>query len=264
MSSSNIPAGAVIIDDSTPESVWAQGSRGLELSERPNAGGFGYGASAMPYPSSMRTMTMAEIKASIRDAEKYKSRISDMIRQHDWGCKDQGSTNYCWAFATVYCLELAILRANQTPVRLSPASVAAQIKGYRNVGGWGGDALKWLREHGAVPQQYWPERAIERRYATQGNQLAARKYRATDWIEVQPRNMMQAATMVLSGYPISAGFNWWGHQVAIVDALILDGELCWGVINSWGPTWGDKGYGVLRGRKAVFDDAVCPIAGVAQ
>ena len=159
----------------------------------------------------MPVLTKQEVIDRVRQTERYKSRVSDLVGYMQWPCKDQQSTNYCWANATVYALELALLKQGQRLPRLSPASVAAPIKGFRNQGGWGGDALKYLREHGAVPVDMWPANAIERRYQTPEAATAAADFKVTDWIEVEPKNILQAATLLLMGYPISAGFSWWGQ-----------------------------------------------------
>jgi hypothetical protein len=254
----------VIIDDSTAEAVWSTGPTGLDMSERPNIGGYGYGSLAQPFPRALRVLTKQEIIDISREQTKYKTRVSDFREWRAWAVKNQGQTNYCWANATVYALELQLLKQGQPVVPLSPASVAAPIKGYRNQGGWGADALKWLRTRGAVPVEYWPANAIDRRFATEANELRASKYRCTDWVEIAPRNMLQAATVILMGHPISAGFNWWGHQVTLLDVVIRDGEIGWRIANSWGPSWGDGGIGELHGSKAVFDDGVCPVAGSLQ
>jgi hypothetical protein len=251
----------VIIDDDTPEANWSAGARGLDMSERPNVGGYGYGGLAQPFPRALRVLTKQEIIDISRDQTKCKSRLSDLREWRAWAVKDQQQTNYCWANATVYALELQLLKQGQPVVPLSPASVAAPIKNYRNQGGWGADALKWLRTCGAVPVEHWPANAIDRRFATEANELRASKYRCTDWVEIAPRNMLQAATVILMGHPISAGFNWWGHQVTLLDVVIRDGEIGWRIANSWGPTWGDGGIGELHGSKAIFDDGVCPVAG---
>jgi len=250
----------VIIDDSTSEDRWA-GPSGLDMSERPNQGGYGYSGLAQPFPRALRVLSKSEVIALAKDQEKYKSRISDLREWRQWHVKNQGQTNYCWANATVYALELQLLKQNQPVPSLSAASVAAPIKGYRNQGGWGGDALKFLRTRGAVPVEFWPANAIDRRFDTEANQLRASKYRCTDWVEIQPQNMLQAATVILMGHPISAGFNWWGHQVTLMDVVIRDGEIGWRIANSWGPEWGQGGIGELHGRRAVFDDGVCPVAG---
>jgi hypothetical protein len=248
----------IIIDDSAPNDVVFAGQTGLDLSTRPSEP-YAYSGVASAYRA---TESLHDIKDLVRerDKNKAKSGLVQLANRFTWPHKNQQSTNFCWANATLYALEMAFLRQNTKPELLSSASVACPITGFDNVGGWGKNALNRLKTHGAVPERLWPNAAINRKYATPAAWEAAKKYRVKDWLEIASRDILSAAIAILSGYCVSAGFNWWRHQVALVDVTLMDGDLAWVIRNSW-PNWGENGYAILRGSRMVFDDAVCPVSG---
>lgn len=229
--------------------------RGLDLSERPNEDGFAYSGLAVPFDNSL-LIPRHEWQGKIEELEQSNSQISDLIRYEKMPTLNQGSTNYCWANAPVACMQIRRLQQNQPTVRLSPASVAAPIKRFRNVGGWGSDAIKYIQRSGIAPVDKWPANAIDRRFQTQATQQTALRYRVREWVECRPRNLDQAVSLLLRGIPLAGGFNWWRHEVTLCDAIWLDGEVAIRIWNSWGSRWGQNGFGILRGSKMLADDLI--------
>lgn len=260
--SSHLADDEIVINDDSPAELHDPNGNGtgLELGLR-GPRDYEYGAAASPFPPKL-LIPMSEMRARIEEQEALKTRLSDLIRYKKLPPKNQESTNYCWINAPTHCTEIIRLKQNQPMVILSPASAGAQIKGFRNVGGWGREGLLWIIEHGLTPVSLWPANAIDRRYLTPAATAAARDYRVTEWNELQPRNLQQLASMLLRGIPVAVGFNWWGHLVTAVDAVWLDGALAIRIRNSW-LNWGDYGFGILQGSKALPDDAVAPRATLA-
>jgi hypothetical protein len=204
------------------------------------------------------------IQALIKEREDRKLRHVDLAAQAGLECKDQQQTNYCWINAPTYCTEYVRVWQNELAVVLSPASAGAPIKNFRNEGGWGKEGLQWIVDHGLVPVDKWPANAIGRAYYTPENRELALNYRVTEWTELAPRNLRQCASVVLRGLPVAVGYNWWSHEVSMVDFVWLDGTY-WPVIrNSWGMRWGSAGgYSTLQGDRALPDDAVTPRVALA-
>ena len=168
---------------------------------------------------------------------------------------DQARTNFCWANAPIACCHYVRAASGKPHVPLSPASIAAPIKNYKNKGGWGSQALKYLINNGAVPQSLWPANEINRNLDNDTSRQARKDYRVTEWWELDEGNFDQLATCLFMGYPVAIGLNWWGHEVTAVQLLTKDGEYFTDIDNSWGG-WGDNGHGILTEQKSTADDQV--------
>lgn len=261
---STLNAGEIVIDDSNfhqflidPIIDGDQKSRGMIPREWGDAP-FGSLPFAAAFPADM-LIPEDEWDDRIAEMESSKTRLTDICDQVGLTVLDQDGTNYCWINAPTHCVEVIRAVANQQLVRLSPASCGGPIKNYRNVGGWGTEGLKYIVEHGLVPQSAWPANAISRQYDTAETRELRKQYRVTEWWDLRPRNMQQLMSCLLLRIPVAVGLNWWSHEVTYMDPVALGGGKYGARIdNSWGANWGTKGRSVLSGSKVLPDDAVAP------
>jgi len=224
--------------------------------------------SAAPYgdgfaaPFDIPLIPRSEWRDRIEDMERTNSRLTDLCDSAGLTVLNQQNTNYCWSNGPVHCVEILRLSQGQPLVRLSPASVAAPIKNYRNVGGWGEQSLGYIIEHGIVPQSMWPPNKIDRRLDTDQSRKEREKYKVKEWWDLQPRNFDQLMTCLLLRIPVSVAFGWWRHLIMSVDPVALDGGFGVRQRNSWGQNWGSNGTAVFRegyGRnRANPDEALAP------
>lgn len=186
------------------------------------------------------------------------ARVSDIC---DFKPLDQNGTNYCWANGVVNCMRVARRQAGLPFVDLSPASVAAPIKNYSNSGGWGQEALQYIRDNGVADVECWPPNAISRTYMNDKTKENYKRHQAREWFELEDRNFAQLASCLLQNVAVAVGYNWWSHEVMAVDLEEASpGVFTVLIWNSWG-NWGDansrgiKGFGYLSRSKATPDDA---------
>jgi len=192
----------------------------------------------------------------IAEKEKNKSRISDILDAAGVPSTDQNGTNYCWFFGVVGACQARRAVAGLPYVALSPACGAAQIKGFRNQGGWGADAVEWMVEHGVCSTDLWPQAAISRKYLTDEATAQAATFKLVEWDDVEEYDFDALMSELLQPDPIpcALGLDWWGHLIFACDGVKLGtGKYGVRIRNSWGADYGDNGYAVLEERKARGD-----------
>jgi hypothetical protein len=243
----------------------------------------------------------SEYAERIRDKVANKSQLSDRRNAGNAGqripSRDQNGKGYCWFHSGTSAQILLRAVMNEPYADLSAYAGACKIKGFRDEGGWGAQGVDFQAEKGIPTSQFWPQKSMDRandNAATWENALLHRVQEG--WIDAQAAqydrklSRQQVATLLLSGSPVVADYNWWGHSVCAAD--LVDGvssfnqgllrdengklltrhefDVQWGmngyeevgagfgvrIWNSWGDSWSESGMGVLTANKAWPDGAV--------
>ena len=222
----------------------------------------------MAPPAEIALIPRSEWSARIKEKENTKSRISDLLRRAGIPSTNQNGFGYCWAFSTTGCIQALRAFNNQPFIPLNGCSIAATIKQGRDEGGWCGLSCRFAMERGIAPMGtepgHWPE--LSRKYATLEpacRETMAKFKVAESWIDLtradydQVMTFDQVASCLLSNIPCAVDFNWWGHSVMACDLVeVSSNSFGIRIRNSWTDSWGDKGFSVLQGSKAIPDNAV--------
>lgn len=178
----------------------------------------------------------------------------DTIARPVQPCKDQDGLGYCWVYGTTNCAEVARITANLPYIALSPESIGGPLTNWRNQGGWGGDAV----------QQYLSTGACANVYMDSANSLSPSRWKS-GWeadranfkalLSLDVKSWDEVITLLLLRIPLTAGYNWWSHEVALYAPTVLsNGQVGLIFRNSWGDSWGDSGFSTLNKSKGTPDD----------
>lgn len=164
--------------------------------------------------------------------------------------RDQDGQGYCWGHSPPTCMLAMRAMMGEPYADLSPFSVCCPIKNFRDEGGWNAEAVQYIAENGVATSATWPQQSMSRSNVAASAE-ERKKYKFTEWMDLDPGDMeQQMITVLLTGGVLAGDFPWWSHSVAIVALLALKPlkVLIW---NSWSDSWSQKGVGALEGRKAV-------------
>lgn len=261
----------LVIDDSTPNDVIfpADYREGYGLVPR-DLESYPPGCYSFAPPAEIQLIPRSEWSARIKEMEETKSRISDVRNRMGPNggpipYLNQGSYGYCWAHSTTHAVMLMRALQGQPYVPLSAFAVAATIKNGRNEGGWGALSLEFAINRGIPSQKFWPQGSANVGNGTQACWDDAAKHKPTeDWQDLTKqvyfRNLTfdQVMTLLLSRIPVIGDFNWWQHSIVLMNPVEVErNSFGIGFLNSH-ENFGDNGYAVLRGDRAIPDGATAP------
>jgi hypothetical protein len=173
---------------------------------------------------------------------------------------NQGRTNYCWCNGPAMALMILRMQQSYDEHRYAPASIAARLTNFRNVGGWGDKCVEGMMRIGINYIEDWGgnPNAIDRSLDTEESRAKAKLNLVLESFVC--RTYADTVSCILAGIPVAVGFNWWSHLVCGIHVLKGSHDLV--IANSWGETWSDRGFGTLSGRKKIPDGAIAIITAI--
>lgn len=194
----------------------------------------------------------------IREREAKKQRNLDLINTFGVKALHQSRTNYCWVNAVIMDAHVRMAYNGGPVTMLSPSSVGAPIKRYRNVGGNCSEALKRFAEVGACSQKMWaPNENTNSRLWTPEAAADAARHRVLEWDDLRPRDWEEfISTLLVPGRSVALCNYAMRHAVTALDPIINErGEIGFLAWNS-GLYRDRNGFTQFFGRYAQPDDAV--------
>jgi len=195
----------------------------------------------------------------IREMERDKSRLSDIITAAKIPCLYQDYTNFCHGFAPTLAIMAKRAFQGQPFVELSGSSVGAPASNFQNVGQFIFEDLKQITNVGCASVEFVPQVQVTRDGFTPGWEQDAAKYRVTEWWDLGQRDRTmfdRVMTLLLVREPVCVCLNWWEHAVCFTDPVNLQGG-GFGIRfrNSHGPQFGDDGFALLDESRGTPDEA---------
>ncbi|XP_053205499.1 procathepsin L-like [Panonychus citri] len=199
--------------------------------------------------------------------------------------KNQGLCGSCWAFSVIAAIEssTAIAR-NRSVEELSEQNlIDCSKKNYGCKGGRLDLAFQFVLDNGGVDTEssypYEGDTIGECRFNSSTVGAAIQSYRSIlpkaedDLLDAATNHVVSAAIQVTQGFQLYSGGIFddptcsnneedLNHAIAIIGFGSSGGQDWWLIKNSWGPTWGENGYGrIARGKNTcgIAFNAIYPV-----
>lgn len=157
---------------------------------------------------------------------------------------NQGNVGSCATEATAGAVMICEAFAGKPFTLLNPWFIYQQTSGGRDRGSAIDDNLAFARDKGIAPESVWPRSKGWRTKPSAEAFEAAKAHRILEFYDISSIDEMVSA--LLKGFPVVYGSN--GHAVTKIAHLDENKGLD---LNSWGTSYGDKGFGVWATYRAV-------------
>jgi hypothetical protein len=206
---------------------------------------------------------------------------------------DQNGQGYCWDYGPAGAMQAVRAKMGLPYKKLSGHANACLIKGYRDEGGWGALGLEYMMANGIPDCDHWPEKSMSRSNDTPAMRANAKLY-VPDIVvadlasPVYNRDLSygQQLRILLDGGFTIDDHDWWAHCIFACDVVngatmrtvardesgklfslakfdqvfAMNDPVTKGLSkrdrNSWTDNYGDMGFFILTGSKAVANNSV--------
>jgi C1A family cysteine protease len=181
--------------------------------------------------------------------------------------RDVGNEGSVVGFAIASAMEYQFLKQRNEKLQVSPRYIYNNIKlGKGDEGAFINDALNFVKKTGAIKESDWPYRAGEYNNPPPANVQNAVHYKIDRWQQIDI-SVTSLKKYLASGMTVIAGISVYakdddaaktgilpvhvsndlingGHAILIIG--YDDKTKLFKFLNSWGSSWGDRGYGYLH------------------
>jgi hypothetical protein len=202
----------------------------------------------------IKELTDAEIIEAAKEKTDRKTWLTDHFDRLGIKVKNQSNSSYCWGHGATRSCESCYVMSGGIPFVLAAFDICAYIKGGRNQGGSGIEAIETIAKIGICTEAlHKPMDFDSSRSPEQEANAALHKIEGFDDLDTSAHRLI--ASYVIANIGVTVGIPAWGHEVCITFIAIEGSSWYFGFDNSWGTSYGTNGRGVLHGAMSNFDEA---------